>query len=88
MKHSAAKAFCTQASEALLWFIEGANSPSMTLTELSRARMLTIALQERRKVEEAYVQGLQKLARRPQQDGAAALGCVQKMMEQNPADKV
>jgi hypothetical protein len=60
----------------LLWFIEGATSPSMTLTELSRASMLTIALQERRKVEEAYVQGLQKLARRPQQDGAAALGCV------------
>jgi hypothetical protein len=60
--------------------IEGATSPSMTLTELSRAGMLTTALQERRKVEEAYVQGLQKLARRPQQDGAAALGCVQKMM--------
>ena len=50
----------------------------MTLTELSRANVLTIALQERRKVEETYVQGLQKLARRPQQDGAAALGCVQR----------
>jgi F-BAR domain only protein len=31
-------------------------------------------LQERRKIEEAYVAGLRKLARRPQQDGAAALG--------------
>ncbi len=30
--------------------------------------------QERRKVEEAYVIGLRKLASRPQQDGAAALG--------------
>ncbi|KIW93196.1 uncharacterized protein Z519_05801 [Cladophialophora bantiana CBS 173.52] len=34
-------------------------------------------LQERRKVEEAYVAGLRKLARRPQQDGAAALGIFQ-----------
>ena len=78
MKPSAAKAFYPSFEMLLLWFIEGATSPSMTLTELSRARMLTIALQERRKVEEAYVQGLQKLARRPQQDGAAALGCVQR----------
>ncbi|KAK5443519.1 Suppressor of Profilin deletion [Exophiala xenobiotica] len=34
-------------------------------------------LQERRRVEEAYVAGLRKLARRPQQDGAAALGIFQ-----------
>ncbi|KIW25286.1 uncharacterized protein PV07_08477 [Cladophialophora immunda] len=34
-------------------------------------------LQERRKVEEAYVAGLRKLARRPQQDGAVALGIFQ-----------
>ncbi|KAJ9630082.1 Suppressor of Profilin deletion [Knufia peltigerae] len=34
-------------------------------------------LQERRRVEEAYVVGLRKLARRPQQDGAAALGIFQ-----------
>ncbi|OAG33966.1 hypothetical protein AYO21_11897 [Fonsecaea monophora] len=34
-------------------------------------------LQERRKVEEAYVAGLRKLARRQQQDGAAALGIFQ-----------
>ncbi|KAJ9614475.1 Suppressor of Profilin deletion [Cladophialophora chaetospira] len=34
-------------------------------------------LQERRKVEDAYVAGLRKLARRPQQDGAAALGIFQ-----------
>jgi hypothetical protein len=33
-------------------------------------------LQERRKVEEAYVVGLRKLARRQQQDGGAALGSV------------
>jgi hypothetical protein len=31
-------------------------------------------LQERRRVEELYVQGLRKLARRPQLDGGAALG--------------
>lgn len=40
-------------------------------------------MQERRKVEEAYVQGLQKLARRPQQDGAAALGCVKIRLQKN-----
>ncbi|KIX96567.1 uncharacterized protein Z520_07833 [Fonsecaea multimorphosa CBS 102226] len=34
-------------------------------------------LQERRKLEEAYVAGLRKLARRPQQDGAVALGIFQ-----------
>ncbi|EED21492.1 conserved hypothetical protein [Talaromyces stipitatus ATCC 10500] len=34
-------------------------------------------LQERRRVEELYVQGLRKLARRPQLDGGAALGIFQ-----------
>ncbi|KAL2433834.1 hypothetical protein ABEF95_010934 [Exophiala dermatitidis] len=34
-------------------------------------------LQERRRVEEAYVAGLRKLARRPQQDAASALGIFQ-----------
>ncbi|ETI20356.1 hypothetical protein G647_08390 [Cladophialophora carrionii CBS 160.54] len=34
-------------------------------------------LQERRKIEEVYVASLRKLARRPQQDGAAALGIFQ-----------
>ncbi|KIV97442.1 hypothetical protein PV10_01195 [Exophiala mesophila] len=34
-------------------------------------------LLERRKVEEAYVAGLRKLAKRPQQDGASALGVFQ-----------
>ncbi|KAL2004122.1 hypothetical protein VTN02DRAFT_6586 [Thermoascus thermophilus] len=34
-------------------------------------------LQERRRLEEAYVQGLRKLARRPQQDNGAALGIFQ-----------
>ena len=82
MKPTVAKAFYSSIARSL-WFVEGATSPSMTLTKLSQARMLTIALQERRKVEEAYVQGLQKLARRPQQDGAAALGCVQRYWEQN-----
>jgi hypothetical protein len=37
--------------------------------------MLTwIAQQERRRVEDLYVQGLRKLARRPQLEGGAALG--------------
>ncbi|KAI1608780.1 Muniscin C-terminal mu homology domain-containing protein [Exophiala viscosa] len=34
-------------------------------------------LQERRRIEETYVASLRKLARRPQQDGAAALGIFQ-----------
>lgn len=42
---------------------------------LCNASNKTLTLdQERRKVEEAYVAGLRKLARRPQQDGASALG--------------
>jgi hypothetical protein len=80
MKTQRCQSLLLELQMPLLWFIEEAIGPSMTLTEPSRTRMLTITLQERRKVEEAYVQGLQKLARRPQQDGAAALGCVQKMM--------
>jgi hypothetical protein len=78
MKPSDAKAFYPSFGCFCCGSLKGAISSSITLTELSRAKMLTIALQERRKVEEAYVQGLQKLARRPQQDGAAALGCVQR----------
>ncbi|PGH09376.1 hypothetical protein AJ79_05688 [Helicocarpus griseus UAMH5409] len=58
------------------------NQASTILTE--RIRLITrinadIAdwLSERRRVEDAYVQGLRKLARRPQQDGSAALGVFQ-----------
>ena len=38
MKPSAAKAFYPSFEMLLLWFIEGATSPSMTLTELSQAK--------------------------------------------------
>ena len=58
------------------------------LRKLISGRTLTCILQERRKIEEVYVQGLQKLARRPQQDGAAALGWVDIQGKQDSADKV
>ena len=44
------------------------------LNETEAATATAENLQERRKVEEAYVLGLRKLASRPQQDGGAALG--------------
>ena len=62
---------------------QSALQPSQAVTVLNdRVKLITSVnvsiadwLQERRKVEEQYITGLQKLARRPQQDGGAALGC-------------
>ncbi|OJD24979.1 hypothetical protein ACJ73_03657 [Blastomyces percursus] len=47
------------------------------LSGISTERKLTIQTQERRRVEDAYVLGLRKLARRQSQDASAALGVFQ-----------
>jgi F-BAR domain only protein len=47
---------------------------SVSSTEKRFLSSWLIILQERRKVEETYAQGLRKLARRQQRDGGASLG--------------